>query len=199
MEGTTTTVRPANEVTPAQLDLVFGARGAGAGCRCQRYRLARGEAFRTFPVEERRARQLDQTGAGDPDAPRTSGLVAFLGDEPVGWCAVGPRPDLAGMVRNQRVPWEGRDEDRGDLGVWVVSCLLTRVGYRRRGVARALVRESVPFARDRGARVLEAYPITTTNVLAEELHVGLPPWFADAGFTEVSRPTPRRAVVRLEL
>jgi GNAT superfamily N-acetyltransferase len=168
-------------------------------CRCQRYRLARGEAFRSFPVEERRARQLDQAAAGEPRAPTTSGLVAFLGQEPVGWCAVGPRADLTGMVRNQRVPWQGRDEDRTDAAVWVVSCLLTRPGYRRRGVARALVLAAVPFARERGARALEAYPITTTEVITEELHVGLPHLFAEAGFTEVTRPTPRRAVVRLEL
>ena len=193
------TVRPAREVTAEQLDAVFGTRGAGASCRCQRYRLARGEAFGRFPVEERRARQLDQAGVGDPGSPTTSGLVAFLGPEPAGWCAVGPRPDLVGLVRNQRVPWEGRDEDRADGFVWVVSCLLTRAGYRRRGVARALVAAAAPFARDHGARVLEAYPITATSVISQELHVGLPALFAQAGFTEVSRPTLRRVVMCLEL
>jgi len=31
-----------------------------------------------------------------------------------------------GLVRNNRVPWEGRDEDEADAGVWAVTCPFTR-------------------------------------------------------------------------
>lgn len=55
------------------------------------------------------------------------------------------------------------------------------------------------FARERGARAIEGYPMTTKNAILEELHVGTERVFADAGFTEVSRPTPRRVVMRLDL
>jgi GNAT superfamily N-acetyltransferase len=79
-----------------------------------------------------------------------------------------------------------------------VTCLFTRAGLRRRGVSRALARAAVGFARDRGARAVEGYPITTTNVILEELHVGTASVFADAGFTEVSRPTRRRVVMRID-
>ncbi len=117
----------------------------------------------------------------------------------MGWCAVEPRTAYEGLVRNNRVPWEGRDEDRSDAGVWAVTCVFTRVGFRKRGVGRALARAAVDFARERGARALEAYPVTTTQgVITEELHVGTLDVFADAGFTEVSRPTVRRAVVRID-
>ena len=76
--------------------------------------------------------------------------------------------------------------------------LFARAGFRKRGVSRALARAAVAFARQRGARAIEAYPITTTNVIAEELHVGTPSVFADAGLIEVSRPTVRRLVMRLD-
>jgi hypothetical protein len=56
----------------------------------------------------------------------------------------------------------------------------------------------VDFARERGARAIEGYPMTTTNAISEELHVGTAGMFAQAGFVEVSRPTPRRAVVRID-
>ena len=79
-----------------------------------------------------------------------------------------------------------------------MTCFLTRVGFRRRGVSRALARAAVDFARERGARALEGYPMTTKNALLEELHVGTRGVFADAGFTEVSRPTPRRVVMRVD-
>ena len=54
------------------------------------------------------------------------------------------------------------------------------------------------FARGRGARALEGYPINTTNVIEEELHVGTEGVFDAAGFTEVSRPTVRRVVMRID-
>ena len=103
-----------------------------------------------------------------------------------------------GLLRVFRVPWEGRDEDKTDDTVWAVTCLFARAGFRRRGVSRALARAAVAFARERGARAIEAYPIVTTNVIAEELHVGTPSVFAAAGLVEVSRPTPRRLVMRLD-
>ena len=81
-----------------------------------------------------------------------------------------------------------------------MTCLFTRVGFRKRGVSRALARAAVEFARERGARAIEAYPMTTTtNAILEELHVGTASVFADAGFVEISRPTIRRAVMRVDL
>ena len=114
----------------------------------------------------------EQTDCGHPESRTTSGLVAYLDGEPVGWCAVEPRPHYEGLVRNNRVPWTGRDEDKADDSVWAVTCLFTRAGFRKRGVSRALARAAVDFARERGARALEGYPITTTNVILEELNVG---------------------------
>jgi GNAT superfamily N-acetyltransferase len=92
----------------------------------------------------------------------------------------------------------GRDEDRTDDGVWAVTCLFTRAGFRRRGVSAALAAAAVDFARARGGRALEAYPITTTDVVTEELHVGTVGVFAAAGLTQVSQPTPRRVVMRID-
>jgi hypothetical protein len=55
------------------------------------------------------------------------------------------------------------------------------------------------MARRSLAHAVEGYPTTTKNVILEELHVGTDCVFADAGFIEVSRPTPRRAVMRSAL
>jgi GNAT superfamily N-acetyltransferase len=189
---------PANEASWDDLQMVFGTRGPAARCQCQRYKLRRREAFRNFPVEERAARLRAQTDCGHPDAEATAGLVAYLDGEPVGWCAVEPRTAYEGLVRNNRVPWEGRDEDKADDSVWAVTCVFTRAGFRKRGVGRALVQAAVGFARERGARALEGYPMTTKDVIVEELNVGTEGVFAAAGFAEVSRPTKRRAVMRID-
>ncbi|MPV36425.1 GNAT family N-acetyltransferase [Georgenia subflava] len=190
---------PANEARWEDLQTVFGTRGTARVCQCQRYKLRPGESFASSPAEERALRLRGQTDAGHPEATTTSGLVAYVGDEPVGWCACEPRPAYAGLVRTFRVPWQGRTEDRGDAGVWAVTCVFVRAGFRRRGLSRALVRSAVDFARERGARAIEGYPMTTTNAIEEELHVGTRATFAAAGFHEVSAPTLRRVVMRLDL
>lgn len=194
----TVVVIPANEVTCADLQTIFGTRGQGSRCQCQRYKLRRGESFAGFPVEERVHRLREQTDCGNPGSGATSGLVAFLDGEPVGWCAVEPRTAYEGLIRNQRVPWEGRAEDKDDSGIWALTCIFVRAGFRRRGISRALAREGVSFARRSGARALEAYPMTTTNAIDEELHVGTVETFAEAGLAETGRPTLRRAVMRID-
>jgi GNAT superfamily N-acetyltransferase len=191
-------VVPANAASCEDLAAIFGSRGAAAGCRCQRYKLRRRESFASFPVEERAHRLRAQTECGHPGSETTSGLVAYLEGEPAGWCAVEPRPAYEGLLRNCRVPWDGRAEDKADEDVWAVTCLFARAGFRKRGISRALARAAVDFARDRGARALEGYPMTTTDALQEELHVGIHGVFADAGFTEIGRPTLRRAVMRID-
>jgi len=191
-------IMPASRAGCDDLQTVFGRRGTGARCQCQRYKLRPKEYFAGFPVEERVHRLRQQTDCGHPDAATTSGLVAYLDGEPIGWCAVEPRTAYIGLVRNSRVPWTGRDEDKSDSSVWAVTCLFTRAGFRRRGVSRALARAAVEFAREHGARAIEAYPITTTNVIEEELHVGTCNTFIAAGLGEVSRPSARRAVMRVD-
>jgi GNAT superfamily N-acetyltransferase len=196
--ASTITVLPANEASCDDLRTIFGTRGPAARCQCQRYKLEPKESFGSFPSEERAFRLRQQTDCGNPDSDATSGLVAYLGGEPAGWCAVEPRPAYSGLVRVFRVPWDGRDEDKTDESIWAVTCLFTRAGFRKRGVSRALARAAVGFARERGARALEAYPMVSRNALLEELHPGTESVYADAGFTEVLRPTLRRAVRRVD-
>jgi GNAT superfamily N-acetyltransferase len=195
------TIVPANEASCRDLDAVFGTRGPAAYCRCQRYKLRPREAFAKFPVEERAHRLREQTGCGHPGSETTSGLVAYFDGEPVGWCAVEPRPAYVGLVRNNRVPWEGRAEDRADDSVWAVTCVLARAGFRRRGVGYALARAAVDFARERGARALEAYPMLVQpghSITWDELHVGTRSMFEAAGLAEVGHPTLRRVVMRID-
>jgi GNAT superfamily N-acetyltransferase len=193
-------VVPANLASCDDLLAVFGSRGASAGCYCQRYKLAPGEAFSKFPREERAARLRHQTACGDPDAARTSGLVAYAGNQPAGWCAVEPRPAYHGLLRVYKVPWEGRSEDKADESIWAVTCVLVRAGYRKRGIAYALASAAVEHARSRGARAVEAYPMRTEagEISWDEIHVGAQSIFAAAGMTEVRRPGKRRVVMRVD-
>ena len=112
-----------------------------------------------------------------------------------------PRTAYFGLMRNFKVHWAGRTEDMADDTVWAVTCFVTRAGYRRRGVSYALAGAAVNFAREGGARALEGYPMITQpgqEIAWGELHIGSRSIFAAAGFTEVSHPTPRRVVMRID-
>jgi GNAT superfamily N-acetyltransferase len=189
---------PANEASWADLRAVFGTRGDTSRCWCQRFKMQPGESWASVGAAELGSRLRRQTECGHPESETTTGLVAYLGADAVGWCAVEPRAAYPRLLRNNRVPWEGRTEDKSDASVWAVTCFVTRAGFRRRGISYALAREAVEFARRRGARALEGYPMTTQDALLGELHVGTSGPFAAAGFAEVGRPTIRRAVVRID-
>src|SRR5262249_38355393 len=152
-----------------------------------------------------RAQFRDQTNCDDPDAATTTGLVAYLTEDgarvPVGWVAVEPRtayPRLLGLP----TVWKHRpEEDKEDDGVWSVTCFVVRRGYRKRGLTYALAAATVPYAKAHGARALEGYAMRTKpgkEITWGELHVGPVQAFADAGFTEVSAPSVRRVVMRVE-
>ena len=184
---------PADEASWPDLQAVLGTGGATARCWCQRYRMLPKETWASEGPDELAARLRDQAGCDGSGATTTTGLVAYLDGEPVGWCAVAPRADHPRLVRDFRVPWQGRSEDKTDPSVWAVTCFVTRAGYRRRGIGRALARATVGFARDRGARAVEGYPD-----LVDGGSVGTASMFADAGYAEVSRPGNRRAVMRID-
>jgi GNAT superfamily N-acetyltransferase len=159
------------------------------------------ESWASVGAEELGLRLRAQTDCGRQESRRTSGLVAFLAGKPVGWCAVEPRTAYPRLLLRTRVPWEGRSEDKTDDSVWAVTCFVTRTGFRRRGISRALARAAVDFARQRGARAIEGYPMLAQHgqeITWGELHVGARSIFAAAGFTEVSHPTVRRVVMRID-
>lgn len=193
-------VVPANEAPCQDLLAVFGDRGSSAICFCQRYKLEPREGFANVPREDRRDRLIDQARCDDSAGSATSGIVAYLGEEPVVWCAVEPRPAYFGLARVYRIPWEGRNEDRSDETVWSVTCVLVRAGFRGRGIAYALAAAAIDHARVRGARALEAYPYRSEvgEVTWDEIHPGTESVYAAAGYRQVTRPGKRRVVMRIE-
>ena len=193
------TVVPANQASWADLKAVFGDRDSGR-CNCQRFK-TRGWFWEQATDEQRRASLRDQANCDDPEATSTTGLVAYLRDVPVGWVAVEPRTEYPRLLGLPTV-WKGRPgEDKQDDSVWSVTCFVVRKGYRKRGITYALAAAAVDYAQANGARALEGYAMLTQpgrEITWGELHVGARQVFAEAGFTEVSRPSVRRAVMRID-
>ena len=192
------TVVPANEASWEDITAVFGTGDAGK-CACQRFKVV-GWIWRDSTQGERTAALRAQTGCDNPNAASTSGLIGYLSDEPVGWVAVEPRIAYP-KLRSLRIPWTGRPgEDRDDDGVWAVTCFAVRKGYRGRGLTYPLARAAVEYAREHGARAIEAYAMFAPPgkvITWGEMHVGARQVYEEAGFVEISR-TARRAVMRID-
>ncbi|MBV1777807.1 GNAT family N-acetyltransferase [Paeniglutamicibacter sp. ABSL32-1] len=192
-------VVPANQASSEDLEKIFGTRGDPGHCRCQWFQNP-GKAFGALTDEERAERLRAQTACGKPRAAQTSGLVGYLDEEPVGWCAIEPRTAYPRLLAS-KVPWAGREEDKEDPDIWAAVCFVTRTGYRRLGVGRAMAAAAVDFARGRGARAVEGYPMLLPEgrkPMWGEMFVGSRSIFEEAGFGEVSHPTPRRLVMRID-
>lgn len=86
------------------------------------------------------------------------GLLARLGSDPVGWCALGPL---------RRYPqYGGIDHEEA----WAAPCVYVARSGRGRGVGRSLVASAKRYASGRGAAVL----------------YGPPPWWIAGGPAEVA-------------
>jgi GNAT superfamily N-acetyltransferase len=190
---------PANTVPWDDVLAVVGAaRAFDALCFCQRFKVVR--EWQTLGEEGRAHRLRTQAECGYPESDTTCGLVGYLADEPVAWCAVEPRPAYIRLTRP--VTWAGRNEDKTDEGVWAVTCTLTRTPYRWQGFTYQMIAAAVEFARERGAHAVEGYGMLTEpgkEITWGEVHVGSRNAFAAAGFREVTRPTKRRVVMRIDL
>jgi GNAT superfamily N-acetyltransferase len=119
---------------------------AGHPCWCQYWRVSAGAYGRSSPDELAGGRFAERCAAlreqlACPPAP---GVLAYLDDRLVGWCGFGPQPALERLVRSRTIPAVD------PRPVWAIVCFLIRVGYRRRGVARALLQGVIAYARKQG-------------------------------------------------
>ena len=133
---------------PGRARAVFGTAGRGRSA-CASGTSSR-RARRSSMCRPRRGRSGCGSRRGAAGRGRRAGWWRSAGREPVGWCAVEPRPAYPGLFRVYRVPWAGRAEDKADASVWAVTCFFVRAGFRRQGVSYALARAAVGFARGAG-------------------------------------------------
>ena len=169
--------------------------GDGRSCQCQWWMMTNAE-FQRASRDERRALLRDEVENGSPPP----ALIAYVDGEAAGWVRVGPR---TAQVRIGRTAEHRGAHPRtpGRPDVWAVSCFVVRREHRGTGLNARLLAAAVDFAREQGARLVEAYPIDTTvgKKPANELYHGILSVFEAAGFREVARPKPDRVIVSLEL
>jgi GNAT superfamily N-acetyltransferase len=149
--------------------------GNGVGCLCQPWR-----GFDTKAMSRGRSRPeiLRDQMAGEPPAP---GYIAYLDSQPVGWVGVSVRTETPRLQRSRTIP------AIDDRPVWAIGCFRIRAGFRRRGIAVALLDGVIDAARQGGAPGVEAYPVDPQGqrVSVGAGYVGIASMFDVAGFRRV--------------
>lgn len=176
------------EVVPATVDrwpdvrTLFDGHGE-LGCWCQYWRQS-SSAYRRGGPGSGEVNLRRQVAEGPPP-----GMLAYVGGEPAGWLGFWPRDRLERLVRSRTIP------KIDDTQVWAIVCFLVRVGYRRKGVARALLEGAIDFARKSGVPALEAYPIDPEDSRIDVTfgYVGFTPMFESAGFQRIVETDARSA------
>ena len=198
-----TTALAIHPLTPARLsDLaaLFGQGGDPKWCWCAYFRV-RGMSWSNSTPKRNRAilESAARRGAADGPAP---GLVAYLDGEAVGWVGLAPREEYERLEHSTVL---ARIDDKP---VWSIVCFVVGRRARGKGVADALLAAAVDYARDRGATLLEAYPIDTAGgrVPSANAYHGTLSMFERAGFrvaerrqatrNSAARPIVRRAIRR---
>jgi len=138
------------------------------------WRLAQGERFDDVKgaTAKKRFRKLVTSGAAH-------GVIAFAGDEPVGWCAFERRVELPRLDRAPSLRCD--DAER----VWSLPCFYVKAGWRGKGVASALLAAAEVALQKRGARLAEGYPTKPSGpgkMPGAFAWTGVPAMFEAAGF-----------------
>lgn len=164
---------------------------AGQACWCQYWRMSASEYGRYAKgpawekqVQSRRETLRHQVGSSPPP-----GMLAYLGTQMVGWCGFGPRQNMQRLERSRTIP---RIDDRP---VWSIVCFLIGPGFRRRGIARWLLKGVVQYAQRSGVAGLEAYPVEHQGkrINANSAYVGTVSMFQVEGFRKVIESDARTA------
>jgi predicted GNAT family acetyltransferase len=187
----TLTVRffPARASRWPDIEELFGERGACGGCWCMFWRLPRKQWDANKGAGNKSAFKKIVTSGQEP------GILAYVGKEPVGWCAIALRDTYVGLARSHLL------KPVDEKPVWSISCLFVKKPYRRQGISTKLLRAAVEFAAKRGAMIVEGYPVEPTMEKMPDpfLWHGIPSAFTAAGFKEVLRPSKTRSIMRFEI
>ena len=168
------------------LETLFGGRGGCGGCWCMTWRLERRDWERG--KGESNKQDFQEIVARD----QRPGVIAYVEGEPIGWCSVAPREVFVALARSRVLaPVDA-------MPVWSISCLLISKPYRRQGLSSKLIAAAVKFAAERGAKVVEAYPVVpyADTIPAAFAWTGLYAAYLKAGFVEVARRSKVRPVMR---
>lgn len=168
--------------------------GDGYGCQCI-WPVVRNKDWEATNLEQRKQMLHDEIAAGPPP-----GLVAYVDGQAAGWIRVGPRT-VQTRILHTRAIIAATDEPLDDPNVWAVTCFVVRREFRGMGLNAQLLDAAIEYAKESGARLMEAYPVDTSEGQhrSNDLFHGTLSTFLSHGFQQAEPLTRGRVLVAREL
>jgi predicted GNAT family acetyltransferase len=190
----TITIAPVTGGLWPDFEDLFGRQGACYGCWCTHFRMP--PAVRR---ENDRQRNREHIKARIETGP-PPGLLAFDDENAVGWMQIGPRADVPEWNNAGRGSAPLDAAEALDPAVWAISCFFIRSKARGKGLTHRLVEGGIAFARENGARFVEACPMDLSkDSRSIGLFVGSSRVFERAGFERMVERKAGRPLMRLVL
>lgn len=169
-----------------EFEKLFGEKGACGGCWCMWWRLRR-TVFERQKGEKNRKAMHDIVKSGE-----IPGILAYVDNEPIGWCSVAPRERFLTLERSRILARV--DEEP----VWSVVCFYIHKSYRDKSVSLQLLNATKEYVRKEGGIIIEGYPIAPkkANIPKVFAWTGFFNTFVKAGFREVIRRSDTRPIMR---
>jgi GNAT superfamily N-acetyltransferase len=179
-------VKPLTTKTWNDFTELFGERGACGGCWCMAWRL------KSSDFNKQKGNGNKKNMKRLVDNKEQIGLLAYIGKEPICWCAVAPREKFI-RLENSKVLTRIDDEQ-----VWSVTCFFIKKEFRRKGLSADLLKAVIEFCRKKKVKILEGYPTVpyNSNIPAAFAWTGIPSAFIKAGFVEAARRSKTRPIMR---
>jgi RimJ/RimL family protein N-acetyltransferase len=164
-------------LTPQHWDdfvTLFGPNGAYGGCWCMFWRETRQEFSQKCGAGNKEAmHELVKSGV-------IPGIIGYQDDTPLVWCAVTPREDFSSLERSRNL------KRLDDQPVWSIVCFYIAKSARNAGLMTTAIRAAVAYARENGAKIVEAYPNDIhSHHSPDDLYMGNLSAFLKAGFVEL--------------
>ena len=168
------------------LERFFESRGGPKHCWCMVFRPMSAASRRVGGVAKKQV--LSQLVADNTPV----GILAYDGDEPVAWCSIAPLETYANLRTRSYVSHGCDTED-----VWSIACFYIRSAYRRQGMTTRLINAAIDYAKNNGAKVIEAYPVDYDS--PSYSYMGRIGTFERLGFEKIAMAGTRRHIVRLQV
>lgn len=113
-------------------------------------------------------------------------IMGYADNESIAWCSIAPRESYRDLGGEVNLP-----------NVWSIVCFYINRSSRNMGLTNRLIEEAINYAKSKGARYVEAYPVKQDS--PSYRFMGFVPSFTKAGFEFRKQVGSRRNVMILRL
>ena len=129
-----------------------------AGCYCQFYHIEGSRkkwAKRTKEQNRNSSKALITSG-------KMKGFLAYLDGKPVGWCNANSKENYSYFLF--------KDESNNENKIAAIVCFLIAPSYRKKGIARLLLKEVCEYYKNKKYDYIECYPAKNDKSDAHNYH-----------------------------